>query len=82
MLDLRFYAYSYGSTTTVNPYVDIPQVGDIGTMIDYMGYHTDTNPNSSIVRLREHARKNGRYSIAKPEYYVFANCLTRLGKAL
>ena len=52
------------------PRLEIPQDGDIGTFMAYMGYHTDTNPTAPIVQLREHARNAGRYSIANPEYYA------------
>ena len=80
-LGTQFFAYSSGtntgsgsggSTTTVTPtypYVDIPQDGDIGTYIIYMGYHTITSPSSNQYRLKIHANNSGRYSIANPEYY-------------
>ena len=48
----------------------IPQDGNIGTFMAYMGYHKDKDPTAPIVRLREHARSAGRYSKAKPEYYA------------
>lgn len=83
-MGMQFYTYgsgtgtgaasgsgSGGSTTTVTyPYVDIPQDGNIGTMIDYMGYHTVTNTSAPIYKLKMHARNNGRYAIANPQYYA------------
>ena len=78
-MGMQFFTYgsgtgtgtgSGGSTTTVEyPYVDIPQDGDIGTYIIYMGYHTITSPSSNQYRLKIHANNSGRYSIANPEYY-------------
>ena len=50
--------------------VDIPQDGDIGTSMLYMGYNIPTNPTSYIVKLREHARNNGRYEIGYPVSYA------------
>ena len=70
-MGMQFYAYAASATTTVTyPYVDIPQDGDIGTMIDYMGYHTVTNTSAPIYKLKMHARNNGRYAIASPQYYA------------
>ena len=70
--NLEYYAYSCGTTTEnyLYPYVDIPQDGNIGTAISYMGYHCITDPSSNQYKLREHARNNGRYSISYPEYYA------------
>ena len=39
-------------------------------MIDYMGYHTVTNTSAPIYKLKMHARNNGRYAIASPQYYA------------
>ena len=67
---LEYYAYSYGTTTTNFPYIDIPQDGVLGTFISYMGYPAINDPSSDQYILREHARANNRYSIANPEYYA------------
>ena len=67
---LEYYVYSCGTTTENYPYVDIPQDGNIGTVISYMGYHCITSPSSNQYKLREHARNNGRYSYSWPEYYA------------
>ncbi|MCL2766966.1 MAG: hypothetical protein FWD21_04710, partial [Peptococcaceae bacterium] len=50
-------------------YVDIPQNGNLGTMITYMGWHKITSKTSNQYKLREDARNNGRYEKSKPEYY-------------
>ena len=71
---LRYYTYAYGSTNTTNasnyPYIDIPQDGDLGTSITYMGYHRTTSTSAPEGKLKLHAREHGRYSIANPEYYA------------
>ena len=51
-------------------YVDIPQDGNIGTFITYMGYHLITSKSSNQYRLREHAKNAGRDSISSPEYFA------------
>lgn len=66
---LQYYSYSYG-TTTNGPYVDIPQTGNIGTVISYMGYHLITSPSSNQYKLKRHAQNNGRYSYSYPEYFA------------
>ena len=71
---MRYYVYGYGTTSTTNtpnyPYVDIPQDGDLGTFISFMGYPAIDDPDSDQYKLREHARANNRYSIANPEYFA------------
>lgn len=52
------------------PYVQIPQDGDLGTSIEYEGYHCITSKSSKQYQLREHARNNNRYSIAHTKYYA------------
>ncbi len=66
---MQYYSYGYG--TTVNgPYVDIPQTGNIGTVISYMGYHKITDSSSNQYKLKRHAQNNGRYSYSYPEYFA------------
>ena len=50
--------------------VDIPQDGNIGTVITYMGYHKITKAGTPAHNLKEDSRKSNRYSIARPEYYA------------
>ena len=64
---LQYYTYGNGKTC---PYVDIPQSGNIGTVISYMGYHMITSPSSNQYKLKCHAQNNGRYAYADPEYYA------------
>ena len=66
--NMRYYTYS--NTTTYDQFVEIPQDGDIGTIITYMGYHRITSPSSNQYRLKTHAKNNGRYSIANPQYFA------------
>ena len=70
---LQFYAYSSYGTDSTYPYVDIPQTGNIGTMITYMGYHTITSQSSNQYKLKNNAQTNGRYSYSYPEYYAMIN---------
>ena len=65
---LQYYSYSYGTTNC--PYVDIPQNGNIGTVISYMGYHLITSTSSAQYKLKHHAQNNHRYSYSYPEYYA------------
>ncbi len=58
------------STLENLPSLQIPQDGDLGTFILYMGYHTITDDESKQYQLREHARNNNRYSIAHTKYYA------------
>ena len=60
--DSSFYDCSY-------EYVDIPQDGNIGTSITYMGYHMITSQSSRQYKLKNHAKNNNRYFVSKPEYY-------------
>lgn len=71
---MSYYSYSYGGTTTATyPYVDIPQTGNIGTFISYMGYHLITNQTSNQYKLKAHAQNAGKYSYSYPEYYAQIN---------
>lgn len=67
---LEYYSYDNRSSVDNNPYVDIPQTGNIGTIISYMGYHKITATDSNQYKLKEHSRSHGRYSCAQPEYYA------------
>lgn len=60
----------YSGGRAASPYVDIPQDGDLGTVISYMGYHCITSTSSNQYKLKMHARNNGRYKISSPEYYA------------
>lgn len=53
-----------------NPYVDIPQDGNIGTVISYMGYHLITAKSSNQYKLKQHSMNSGRYKYSNPEYYA------------
>ncbi len=68
--DLQYYAYTSAATTVEGPYVDIPQTGNIGTVISYMGYHLITSTSSNQYKLKMHARNNYRYDYSYPEYYA------------
>lgn len=69
--------YSYGTmanrSTTECPCVEIPQNGNIGTSITYMGYHLITSKSSNQYKLKAHANNSGKYSIANPQYYALIN---------
>lgn len=52
-----------------NRSVNIPQDGNLGTFMLYMGWNTITNPESEVSKLIEDARSSNRYEIANPEYY-------------
>ena len=65
---LEYYVYS-NITTTTNPYVDIPQDGNIGTCITYMGYHLITSTSSDQYKLKMHAQNNDRYYYLYSEYF-------------
>lgn len=68
---MSFFAYETVGTTIVSyPYVDIPQDGNIGTVISYMGYHLTTDTTAPEYKLKQHAKANGRYAIANPMYYA------------
>ena len=73
MNGLQYYVYGGGSTETIAPqypYVDIPQDGQIGTCITFMGYHKTKSTTAPEGKLKIHANKHNRYSIANPEYYA------------
>lgn len=53
-----------------NPYVDIPQDGNLGTVISYMGYHLITAKSSNQYKLKQHSMNNNRYNYSNPEYYA------------
>jgi len=53
-----------------NDFVDIPQDGELGTTISYMGWHKIKSKSSNQYKLRESAKSAGRASIANPEYYA------------
>lgn len=71
--DVAYYSYGTGVLTTEKPkeefpFVDIPQDGDIGTFISFMGYHASFFTASAQYALRTHSRESGRYSISFPRY--------------
>ena len=51
-------------------YVDIPEDGNLGTVISYEGYHLITSPTSNQYRLKQDAQSHNRYSISNPEYFA------------
>jgi len=54
----------------INNKVIIPQDGNIGTFITYMGYHKITTQGTPEYNLKTAAENSNRYSIKSPEYYA------------